>query len=115
MQKNLVRKNVKSAVEWLFENHNEEMTVQMNNITLKFICTCINKKSEDPFFYRIDVCREDKTIESFYVGPTYVMSTWELISTPWMNDYINDITDVVIDNLNISDIKDLVVRHICYE
>jgi hypothetical protein len=114
MNKCFVRKNVESAVKWLFENHNEEMVVQINNITLKFICTSIDKKSQDPFYYKIDVCREDKTIESFIVGGGYIMSTWELISTPWMNDYINDITDVVIDNLNIHNFIDIDIKYIKY-
>lgn len=114
MNKHFARTTVESAVKWLFEKHNEEMAVQINNITLKFICTCIDKESSDPFYYKIDVCREDKIIESFPVGFGYVMSTWELISTQWMNDYINDITDVVIDNLNIQNFNDIDAKFIKY-
>jgi hypothetical protein len=60
----------------------------------------------------INVCMEDKIIESFPVGFGYIMNTWDLISTPWINNYINDITDSVIDN--ISNPKDFDVKYIKY-
>lgn len=101
MKKDYIRNQVRSAVQVLFKHHNEGSVVYINNITLKFKSAMINTEcANDPAYYTIEVWKNLKTyIDTFYVLPNYVIDYWELISKPWIYDFVNDITNLVMNNI----------------
>lgn len=101
MKKDHIRNQVLSAVQILFKQHNDGSVVYINNITLKFKSVMVNtERANDPIHYTIEVWKNKKTyIDTFYVLPGYVIDYWELISKPWIYDFVNDITDLVMDNI----------------
>lgn len=100
MTKFEIRNKVRDAVKTMFEHSLERTEVSIYNITLKFDY-CDDERgnlSESWVDVKKDVYGKASTLKTFYVQE-YAGNDWNLVAEPWVCDFINDITDLVMKHI----------------
>ena len=97
MKKFEIRNQVRSAVQTMFENSLERTTLTIYNITIKFDFCDEDKGNLSESWVEVtkNHIKQKCILGTFYIQK-YACNDWELIVEPWVCDFINDITDLVM-------------------
>lgn len=100
MTKFEVRNQVRTAVETMFSHSLERTSVTIYNLTLKFDYCDEDRGNltESWVEVRKDYFDTNTIIGTFYVQK-YVSNDWDLVVQPWVCDFINDITELVMNHI----------------
>ena len=87
-----MRRSVRDSIRKFFEGDIIETTKQ--NIKISFV-----KEPDDIMYSNINVLEkvEGKWVtRATFMPAKYFYGPWDMITTPWINDLVNDVVDAVI-------------------
>ena len=102
-----IRQQVRLAVQKLFNPEKNGSEVTIGDIKLKFYMSDDPDRplpaylKYNPLNYILEVSKSGRYLDSFSVL-YYALDYWGLITKPWIYDYTNDITSLVMNNIDIT-------------